>query len=164
MQFTSTDGAAFELRPTGYEYPATNTPGDWDANWLIVHGQVHTAAGESWTFHDPSLTTWEARELHRWLKRTARGRVEPTDNPGQDAADVLAFTEPNLAFSVASVIDGETVLRVHLSLEAVAGKAGWTRETGPRLYEYSVLLKLDQRQLRAAATQWNRDISTFPPR
>ncbi len=100
---------------------------------------MHTAAGESWTFHDPSLTTWEARELHRWLQRTARGRVEPTDNPGQDAADVLAFTEPNLAFSVASVIDGETVLRVHLSLEAVAGKP-LDEGDRARLYEYSVLL------------------------
>lgn len=103
MQLTSTDGAAFELRLTGYEYPTLTAPGDWDANWLNVHGQVRTAAGESWTFHDPSLTTWEARDLHRWLQAAAEGLVEPTDTPGEDLADVLTFTEPNLAFSVAAM-------------------------------------------------------------
>ena len=77
---------------------------------------------------------------------------------------MLDFTEPNLAFSVASVIDEETVLRVHLSLEAVAGKPGWTRETGPRLYEYSVPFRLDQLQLQTAAAQWSHDIAPFPPR
>ncbi|WP_328296137.1 hypothetical protein OG218_26160 [Kineococcus sp. NBC_00420] len=164
MHLTSTDGALFELRPTGYQYPALNTPGDWDANWLNVHGQVRTAAGESWTFHDPSLTTWEAHELHRWLQAAAEGRIEPTDSPGEDGEHLLAFTEPNLAFSVASVVGEETLLRVHLSLEAVAGKPGWTAQSRPDLYEYSVPFRLDRRRLQTAAAQWSDDIASFPPR
>lgn len=164
MQLTSTDGAAFGLRPTGYEYPALHTPGDWDANWLTVHGQVRTAAGESWTFHDPSITTWEAQDLHHWLQAAADGSVEPTDSPGEDVADVLTFTEPNLAFSVAAVVGEEILLRVHLSLEAVTGKPGWTAQSGAGLYEYSVPFRLGRGQLRTAAAQWNDDTAPFPPR
>ncbi|WP_328291249.1 hypothetical protein OG218_00510 [Kineococcus sp. NBC_00420] len=47
MQLTSTDGAVFELRPSGYEYPDFTTAGELDANWLMLHGRVRTAAGES---------------------------------------------------------------------------------------------------------------------
>lgn len=164
VQLTSTDGAFLELRPTRYEFPTITTPGDWDANWLTVHGQVRTVAAESWTFHHPSLTTWEAHDLSHWLQKAAGGQVDPTDNPGADTADVLTFTEPNLAFSVAAVIGEDTVLRVHLSLEAAAGRPDWTREDGPGLYEYSVSLRLSRAQLLTAAAQWSHDIAPFPPR
>lgn len=164
VQLTSTDGAFLELRPTGYEFPVITTPGDWDANWLTIRGQVRTAAGESWTFHDPSLTTWEAHDLRHWLQEAADGRVEPTDDPGKDTADVLAFAEPNLAFSVAVVTGEEIVVRVHLSLEAVSGKPGWTREGGPGLHEYSVPFRLSRGQLLTDAVQWGCDIAAFPPR
>jgi len=65
----SLDGASVELRPTRYQFPAEPPePGDWDANWLEVHGRVRTTAGVTWTFDDPCLTTWEAEELATWLR------------------------------------------------------------------------------------------------
>jgi hypothetical protein len=164
VRLTSSDGALLELRPTGYEFPTLDTPGDWDANWLVIHGRVRTAAGGSWTFHHPSLTTWEAHDLRHWLQRAADGQVEPTDDPGRDTADVLDFTEPNLAFSVAATTGEETELRVHLSLEAVSGKPGWTKDSGPGLHECSVSLRLSRAQLLTSAAQWSHDIAPFPPR
>jgi len=165
VQLTSTDGAAFELRLSGYEYPDLTTPGEPDANWLVVHGQVRTAAGESWTFDEPDLTTWEAQELLDWLHAAAEGRLEPTDDPGSEmVTSTLMFVEPNLAFSVAAVEDEHTLLRVHLSLEAVAGKPGCTAEPRPRIYEYSIPLRVDWAQLLTAAKQWSSDIAPFPAR
>jgi len=164
VQLTSTDGAVFELRPDGYEHPALTTPGEPDANWLIVHAMVRTAAGESWTFDEPSLTTWEAVELLDWLQAAAAGRLEPTDDPGSDAASTLTFIEPHLAFSVAAVEGEQTLLRVHLSLEAEAGKPGWTAQPRPRLYAYSILFRTDEAQLLTAAKQWRSDIASFPAR
>lgn len=64
MQPVSPDGASVELRPTRYQYAtASGEPGDWDANWLDVHGTVRTAAGESWTFEEPRLTTWRRKSF-----------------------------------------------------------------------------------------------------
>ena len=165
MQLTSTDGAAFELRPSGYEYPDLTTAGEPDANWLLLDGRVRTATGESWTFQGPDLSTWEAKELLDWLHAAAEGRLEPTDNPGSDlATHTLIFIEPNLAFSVAAVEGEHTVLRVHLSLEVAAGRPGGTAEPRPRIYEYSVPLRVDRAQLLTAAQQWSSDIAPFPAR
>nr|WP_246315106.1 hypothetical protein [Kineococcus aurantiacus] len=142
------------MRPGGYQYPDLDAPGDWDANWLVVRGEVRTAGGESWTFDDPSLTTWEAGELGEWLRAVAAGRVEPAEDPGDE--DLPAFTEPNLAFSVAAVAGERTVLRVHLSAEAVARRPGG-RGCG-------VPLSLGWADLLAAAEQWGRDLAPFPAR
>lgn len=165
VQLTSTDGAVFELRPSGYEYPALTTPGEPDANWLIVHGTVLTAAGDSWAFFGPDLTTWEAEELLGWLHAAAEGRLEPSDDPGSDmVTSTLMFIEPNLAFSVAAVEGEHTTLRVHLSLEAAAGRPGGTAQPRPRIYEYSIPFRIDRDQLLTAAEQWSTDIAPFPAR
>jgi hypothetical protein len=165
VQLTSTDGAVVELRPSGYEYLDFTTPGELDANWLMLHGKVRTTAGESWTFEGPDLTTWEAQELLDWLHAAAEGRLEPSDDPGSDmVASTLMFIEPNLAFSVAAVEGEQRLLRVHLSLEAVVGKPGWTVELSRRIYEYSIPLRVDRAQLLTAAEQWSSDIAPFPPR
>lgn len=74
------------------------------------------------------------------------------------------FIEPNLAFSVATVEGEHTLLRVHLSLEAVVGRPGWTVELSRRIYEYSIPLRVDRAQLLTAAKQWSSDIAPFPPR
>jgi hypothetical protein len=67
---TSFDGASVDLRITDYQFPERDAPGrrDWDANWLNICGFVTQADGRSWTFVDPSLTTWEARALAEWLQ------------------------------------------------------------------------------------------------
>ncbi len=58
---------------TGYQFP--DLPGggsrDWDANWVVVDGTVHTETRESWRFTEPCLTTWEASKLEAWLHRVA---------------------------------------------------------------------------------------------
>ena len=76
----------------------------------------------------------------------------------------LIFTEPDLAFSIAAGEGEQTVLRVHLSLEAEAGRPGWTGESTPRIYEYSIPLRVDRTQLLTAAEHWRNDIASFPAR
>jgi len=165
VQLTSSDGAVFGLCPSGYEHPTLTTPGEPDADWLVVRGTVRTAAGESWTFDEPSLTAGEAQELLDWLHAAAGGRLEPTDDPGSDVAvSTLTFIEPHLAFSVAAVEGEQTLLRVHLSLEAVPGKPDWAAGANPGVYGYSVPFRIGRAQLLIAAEQWSIDIAPFPPR
>ncbi|MGY5884977.1 WapI family immunity protein [Modestobacter lacusdianchii] len=165
MLLTSLDGASVELRPTRYQFPAApKEPGDWDANWLEVRGRVRTAAGESWKFDDPCLTTWEARELRDWLQAAADGRVAVTEAPTEDSEGLLAFTEPNLGFSVAAREGQHLVLRVHLSYESVAGRPGADEEAQFDMYAYSVPLRVGREDLLAAARTWEDELTPFPER
>jgi hypothetical protein len=165
VRLTSSDGASIELRPTRYQFPAEPTEqGDWDANWLDIRGEVETAAAESWTFDDPCLTTWEARELRDWLQAVAEGRVPVTSSPAEDSEGLLAFTEPDLGFSVAALEATDLVLRVHLSYEALAGRPGVEEEAGLDAYAYSVPLGIRREDLVAAAEEWQKDIAAFPER
>lgn len=168
MLLTSLDGASLELRPTGYEF-AQPTRGsnwgddEWDPNWLVVHGVVRTAQGDVWSFDDPCLTTWEARELAVWLRDAAEGRVVAADAPTEDSPGLLGFVEPNLGFSIARVDDSAVVVRAHLSAEAVTDRPG----EGPdqwALYAYSVPLTLGRDDLLAAARVWEEELSPFPKR
>ena len=86
---TSIDGASVDLRISGYQFPGHEGTArrDWDANWLNVRGDVAQADGKTWSFGDPSLTTWEAQALGTWLHGAAAGTVAAspfgTDEPGQ---------------------------------------------------------------------------------
>jgi hypothetical protein len=165
VRLTSSDGASIELRPVRYESPTEPTePDDWDANWLVVHGQVRGAGGESWTFDDPCLTTWEARALGDWLRAAAEGRVQVTATPTEESEGMLAFTEPNLGFSVASLETADLVLRVHLSHESLAGMPEVDEETMYDIYAHNVPLRVGRSDLLAAADEWQKGLAAFPER
>ena len=96
MKLLSGDGASVVLWPTGYQFASGAAPrGDWDANWLQMRGEVRTATGDSWSFHVPCLTTWDAPHLLVWLRAARQGRVAPTNAPAEDSGGLLAFTEPS---------------------------------------------------------------------
>ena len=75
MRLRSSDGTQVALRPVRYQFPrvrGSRSGRDWDANWLVIHGDVH---GRTWSFKDSCLTTWDARELGAWLRGVASGAV-----------------------------------------------------------------------------------------
>lgn len=172
MLLTSTDGASVELRPTGYQHPAPPPvpahADDWDANWLQVYGAVRTAEGQQWTFDQPCLTTWEARELLAWMRAAAQGAVVVTAAPTEGSEGVLAFTEPNLAFSIAARGGEHLVVRVHLGHESAPGYPwpdAWDENSPPRAsYTLRLPLRMDRQDLLAAAGQWRGDLTAFPHR
>jgi hypothetical protein len=167
VRLVSSSRALVELRPTGYQYseaggaaaePAGRTaepPGDWDANWLVIRGDVTAADGRSWSFTDPCLTTWEAEHLSVWLDAVSR------DAADQD--DAAVFTEPNISFFIDGR-DGDRVrMRVRFSHESLPGwlprnVAGW--QAG----EYSVALEVTTADLAGAARAWDRERQAFPAR
>ena len=160
----SADGASVDLRPLRYEFPgiAGAGPGDWDANWLVVGGDVRLADGRGWSFADPCLTTWEARSLGSWLRGVVKGKVRPTafDAAGDGEETLEAFTEPNLALSLASRSDGAAVVRVHLSLES---RPPWLGD-GFDIFGFFVSLDVPLQALAAAAGEWDRELAAFPVR
>nr|WP_258723438.1 hypothetical protein [Cellulomonas sp. NS3] len=152
-----------ELRLLGYQFGSTpGTRGDWDANWLLLGGHARTLDGRAWSFRDPSLTTWDARDLAAWLREVIAGHVQPIDSTGADDEDLLLrFTEPDLAFSLARRSDVDLTLRVHLSLES---RPPWLNDKDTDLYEYVVPITCTTDELAAATDQWMTDLRAFPAR
>ena len=161
MQLVSEDGVEVGLRPLRYEFGASREPRDWDANWLVVAGDVVSDRG-SWSFVDACLTTWEARELGSWLRGVHRGEVAPTSFPGEETEPSLVFTEPSLAFSLAGRDGGTVTLRVHLSLRSLPP---WLQHDGAdELFAFFVEVRLTTAALVAAEAAWEQELAGFPIR
>lgn len=118
MRLKSADGTIADLRPLRYQFGPSAPPRDWDANWLVVGADIEMSDGRSWSFTDPCLTTWEARELASWLRGVLSGDVDASPFGGDEDECLLAFTEPNLAVSLARRDRDMATIRLHFSLEA----------------------------------------------
>lgn len=164
MRLTSIDGAEIELRPRGYQYPSVggNGPHDWDANWLVIRGDVRLPDERRWHFEDPCMTTWEATELAGWLRSVAAGEVRASPFPADDE-QLLVFTEPNLGFSLAATTEGARSVRVHFSLEAGPPWAP-PPEVDADLYGFFVTVTATVAELTRAVEEWERERAPFPPR
>lgn len=172
MLLTSTDGASVELRPTRYEYPiAPLVPSEdegWDANWLQIAGAVSAASGQGWRFEDPCLTTWEAQDLGRWLRAAAQDEIAVTLAPDRDPVGVLEFTEPELAFSIASREGEHLAVRIHLAQLATPAQPwptapGLDRSRGGANV-LTLTLSTTSTDLLNAADAWRDDLAPFPRR
>ncbi len=124
MRLDGFNGTSVKLMIDGYQFPGA-VPAharDWDANWLVITGEVSATHGHDWRFHGCSLTTWEVDELTAWLRSVSRCEVPAADEvppsayvvsdwPGHATdAGWLTFTEPSLSFAVG----GYYGLMVHL--------------------------------------------------
>ena len=98
-------------------------------------GSVLLPVGETWSFEDPCLTTWEAKELLDWLRQVQDGHVQPSASRSGDSVTV----------------------RVHLSLEA------WPPEES-ELFDSFVLIEMTPQALAAAFDSWAETVSAFPVR
>jgi hypothetical protein len=163
VDLVSRDGASVQLRPVGYQYPGIGGTGarDWDANWLVIQGDIRPAGARAWSFTDPCLTTWEARSLSDWLRAVVTGDVKPSAYQGSDDDTILkAFTEPTIALSLAARTADTAVVRVHLSLES---RPPGLEHPGS-MFAYFVALVLPVPALSAAIEEWDRELSPLPAR
>lgn len=153
-----------ELHPVAYQFgrgrPQADGGFDFDGNWVVIDGHVRTAEGVESSFRVPCLLTDDVQEISGWLKAVADHRVPPTPLPA-DESSLLAFTEPNIAFSVHADAGHDIRLRVHLSLEAGPPTRGPDR-LGPS--ECFVELRLTPDDLDSAAIVWDAEIADYPRR
>jgi hypothetical protein len=158
------DKASVELTIAGYQFPDLQSrhDNDWDANWLQISGAAVLTDGKTWSFEDPSLTTWEAARLGQWLRGAADGTVEPSPFGAGEADRLLCFTEPNLAFGLEERIGAQLRLRVHFSLEALPPWLSGAEQ--PDIFDYHLDLEVTAAQVRMAAADWAAALSRFPRR
>ncbi|SDD28679.1 hypothetical protein SAMN05216410_3116 [Sanguibacter gelidistatuariae] len=163
MRLESSDGTAFDLSLLRYQFGTSGMRLDWDANWLVVAATIALPDSRSWSFVDPCLATWEARELEGWFRGVLSGIVEPAPFVGGDDEHLLSFTEPNLAVSLARRDADSVTIRVHLSLEA---EPPWLTgyADGGDLYSYFVEISSSLNDLASATEAWALDVAAFPER
>lgn len=153
MLLKGRQGTELELRIVGYQFPDERFD-PWDSNWLLVSIRVVAPQG-TWEVVDPSLTTWEARQVVAWLAALAQ-------RPELLAGRGLALSEPNVTFVArAQPVEPDRVLvQACFALElrppwlkAVAGGAN-----------LCVDLDVARRDLAAAAASLHEDLARFPQR
>ncbi len=160
MRLASPNGNSVTLSIDAYEFPATSGSGDrdYDANWLIIVGEV-TDGERAWSFRDPCMLTWDARELAGWLRSVADGsRIPEPIDPDANDGGLLVFTEPNVAFNLHARSPEAATVRVYLSLEA--------RPPGSEseIFDYFVELELTHNAVATVVDEWDSEIRQFPVR
>ncbi|MFF3074039.1 hypothetical protein [Kitasatospora sp. NPDC057936] len=158
-----------DLRPRSYQFGTARGEG-YDDNWLVIAGAVAVPEG-AWRFVEACLTTWEAREISRWLRAAA----DPARSPG-----ALDFTEPLLTFGLAGEqpADGRRPVRVRFALEAAPPWVDLdaedadsdededdSDEDGDDVWPgHTAEFLLAPAELRAAADAWDAELAPFPER
>lgn len=163
MKLESGDGGCFELVPVAYEaeVPEPVTADDDDDDWLVVRGRVRLGDNREWAFTGAYLTTSEAERLGAWLASAGAGRTAPSPAVPPER-DLLNFTEPNIALSVAALSADRASVRVHFSYESMPP---WhPHHDWPDYHAYFIVLDVSTAGLTDAAAQWDRDLQAFPAR
>jgi len=148
MTFTGIDNQTVELKIANYQYPDIND-GDWDGNWLNIYLNVKSKVG-NWQTVDPSLTTWEVRELINWLETLSKNsRPEYID---------MSFTEPNLKFELLNDFNADKkTFKIKFNLESRPQSATDDKE-------YFVDVVADNSELKRLSTELKSELSKYPER
>lgn len=173
MRLDGLNGTSVRLTINGYQFPRKVPAGaeDWDANWLLIAGEVSAAHGRDWSFHGSPLTTWEVDKLAAWLLSVSRGEVPVLDeapssghvasNWTRHPADAawLTFTEPNLNFAVGGYHGHQVDLLVGFAHDsappaAVTDRASW----------YQVTVAMDAAQVQDAGAALQTELAAHPAR
>ena len=123
----------------------------WDANWLLIRGDVDMD-GDAWSFEDPCLLTTESLRLGRWLAHAADPEAE---------VEWLTFTEPNLWFDRRHCSASSVVLRVGFELEARPPDRPSSTADDDEVW---MDLHLSGDQLRQASAAWLDELRRYPVR
>lgn len=145
LRLRDASGRGLDLAVLRYEFPDPREDSwEWDANWLVLHGEVDDGT-RRWEFTHPCMETHEAQETVRWLRAAGDGRAPAT----------LRFLEPLLAFRIGRQAGGSVQLTVTFDAEA-----GRPDHNAP----WSIGLVVPSAHLHAAADAWAAHLDAFPER
>lgn len=156
MRLGANGGDVLDLSIVGYQFPDDDNPHK-RYSWHMIQGRADTGS-ETWAFRWQALTCDEGPHLAAWLREVARvsalGEATPAEGPGR-----AFFTEPNLAFEVASYLRDAIVIKVELDLEFRAPSNKPNHFAGhPSILHIST----SAAQLAAAASDWESDLRQYP--
>jgi hypothetical protein len=147
MIFNGIDGQTVELKITNYQCPDIKS-GDWDGNWLLIYLKVKSNLGH-WQTIDPSLTTWEVKELINWFTDISKDK-RLKYNP-------ISFTEPNLSFEHLGHNENRYVIRLRFDLESRPQLAEDNKD-------YFVDFEYNQLEIKQIVVDLTKELNNYPER
>jgi hypothetical protein len=147
MIFRGINDQTVEFRLINYQYPEIEF-GDWDGNWLLIYLKVKSDLGH-WQTTDPSLTTWEVKQLIDWFTSLANNEKIKW-NP-------IEFTEPNLSFEYFETKDKNIRFRLRFALESRPQAANDDDE-------YFVDFDYSQEELKKVSADLILELEKYPER
>jgi hypothetical protein len=147
MIFNGIDNQTVEFKITNYQYPDIKF-GDWDGNWLLIYLNVKSNVGH-WQTVDPSLTTWEVKELIDWFSDLSNNK--------KLKYKCLDFTEPNLSFEHIGYNKNKCLIRLRFALESRPQSAVDDQE-------YFVDFEYNINEIKQIITELTSELNKFPER
>jgi len=147
MKFTNKDQTSFELNILNYQFPEMETE-EYDSNWLMVQIKVRHQKSE-WQSVDPSLLTYEAKEIAEWLERIAKK---------ESVKKQLGFIEPNLSFEL---LDDKKYIRIYFELES---RSSWVASKVAGEKDLWLGIEIENNNFLAEAEDLRKQLSKFPQR
>ena len=136
-----------EIKITNYQFPSETD--DDDKNWLNIYLKVKSDVG-NWQTIDPSLTTWEVKEIIDWFNALSKDFV-PKDLE-------LSFIEPNLSFELfENGNDPLKLFRINFNLESRPKSATDDKE-------YFVDCLANNQELKRIADDLKTELEKYPER
>ena len=136
----------------GYEYPdCDKVPDKYDKNWLNVWVKVKNNGGE-YEAQDPSMLTWELKELLDWFVSISNGRIPKYKT--------MRFIEPTIYFELLDKnADNEVKIRIHLCCELKPEQLKPNHDD-----EFVIDVNLSPRDIEDAIAGLKRIIRLYPQR
>jgi len=148
MIFNGINNQTVEIKITNYQFP-NETDDDYDKNWLNIYLKVRSDVG-NWQTIDPSLTTWEIKEIIDWFNMLSKGLIS------KDLE--LNFIEPNLSFELLENGNGSLkMFRINFNLESRPQSA-----TDDKKYFVDCLA--DNQELKRIADELKTELDKYPER
>lgn len=148
MQIKGVDNQIVDLHIINYQFPDTMDK-EYDGNWLNIYINVKSKVG-NWQTTDPSLLTWEVKELINWFNDLAND-IEPKWIDQE-------FIEPNISINLLSKHDcKEKKFKIKFDLES-------RPKSAKDNIEYSVDFFADKQELSRLANELQNDLDKFPER
>jgi hypothetical protein len=169
MRLLGSNGDWLTLNLDGYQFPDASDPRE-RYSWHMVKGAARCLYGE-WSFRWQALTCDSSPLISVWLRDVAdwleaapgRDHRDPREQ-WRDRPEDLDFpkrlTEPNIQFRVLGESDLMAVLRVEFDCEF---RPPWHLRPGRYTSDqFCLRLLVPPGDLRTAADDWDRDVTTFP--
>jgi hypothetical protein len=146
IQWDGPGGELFELRLSGYQFPAI-TDG-WDANWLNIEVRARSG-GATWTASCACILTWDLALLEDWLEDLA-----------SNVDESWSGLEPDLTLRSLGLSRGRAVVAVELAFGLCNPKP--SSSEGPKRDVYVVTVPVAA--LSVARQEVGRWLAIYPPR
>mgnify|MGYP000877068868 CR=1 FL=1 len=127
-----------------YQFPEGNN-NEYDRNWLMIN-IIAKKNDLEWTKSDPSLLTWEVKEIINWFSLLSKN-----NNPKNKE---LTFIEPNIVFEY-NKNENDYEIKIKFAFELLPN--GWNQEK-----ECFLIFKLSSSELKMISYEFKNELEKYP--